>query len=857
MNERISIVLELGLLFLASFLWLSRIVSIALWWQLVLVWILLLLLTLITEKLGLPSIGLVIASYLLLLGWLFVTRIDPDYGIHHWQGLMLGTGAYLASLFIHWHNFKYKYLWGFIGCIILLVTCIFGDNIGGARAWLTILSVRFQPVEIAKVFVLLFIAGYFHDNRELLTMKKSWPDLQYWGPLFILIVGLFLFLVAQRDLGPVLLFFMMFVTLSLYICFNWYSIITYLSVAFLGAVIAWFSFDHIQQRLAIWINPWKDIDGVGYQIVHGLFSVSNGGLLGAGLGNGTGINIPALHTDYIFALISEELGFFGTSLILLLYLFLVFFAFKTAKQASGKSHILAIGIGLLWAYQFFIVVAGIIKVIPLSGMTLPFVSYGTTSIIINMWLLGLVTKLAQPDTNHFDYGTLGRKGKKDTKKLLYLIICLFVILWVGLGYWQIIRTDLHAHPHNPRTHSVFRNPRGTIYDRKGDVLAFTDGETGSMVRYYPGPSGLSHLLGYFHPRYGMTGLESVYNKQLANYQDIFLTIDSKLQCELEMLMDQYIGAAVVMQPRTGELLAVCSSPAVDSNLISQKWDSYHNDVNSPFYNRAFLGLYPPGSAIKPFILAGGYQTKVTDPTSIWHDQGVIAFAKHTISNFNNIEYGSISSQEALAYSSNVVFSQLAIAMQSEVQTYLQAFGFGEVLAFELDNKAGSIPTGEIGIFNLAQIGIGQGQVLVTPLQMAAATATIANRGVRMKPYLVRSISGNLFTRMTTRPVELHQVISQYTAALVKDAMIDTVEFGTAKAAKTEKFVIAGKTGTAEIANGRDHSWFVGFAPADDPKIVVSVIIEQGGSGGGLATQIAREILLAALELESYERLISW
>lgn len=834
MSWPIKACLELGVLALAAFLWLSRLVSLAYWWQLASLWLVLVVVLLIIKG-KFPVEGLLICGTLLILGWLFVLRIDPDLAFRHWRGIILGYIGFSFSLLIDWQHFRYKYISGVLALLLLLVTIVFGDAAGGAKAWLKIGQLRFQPIEIVRILLLLFLTGYFYDYKELLGISQRWPRLRYWGPLFLLMCGVFLFLAVQRDLGPALLFFFLFVSLVFYLNFNWYALFTYLLTACGGLLVAWFSFRHIRQRILIWINPWADHTGAGFQVVQGLFAVHNGGIFGRGLGLGLGSNLPAVHTDYIFALICEELGLIGATVLLVFYLLLLFFGLKIAAKLRAKSHILAIAIVLLWGYQIFIVIGGILKVIPLSGMTLPFINYGTTSIIANMCLLGILTRLGAGSS--VDGSASSGEFAVKTKKVFVTVVALFAVLWGGLLYWQLFRPDLEKHPHNPRSLLVFKTQRGSIYDRHGVILASSDPDT--YARVYHGHPSLTHTLGYFHPRYGITGLELAYNQQLANNQDLYLTIDAALQETVHQCFTANRGAVVVMQPQTGEILALYASPYIDPNLLDQNWEQYQNDRYSPFFNRAVNGVYPPGSSIKPLWLAAAYQTGVTTPDAEWQDQGSIHFGTQKIQNFNHRPFGHLSTAEALTVSSNVVFAQLAVLLKDEGLEFLQAFGLGA--------SPGNLPQPQLSDFGWAQLGIGQGEILVTPLQMAAAISTIANRGLRMKPYFVQAVTGSWLTRRLFRPQAVSQVITGSTAAQVTAAMIDAVNNGTGQAARIADVLVAGKTGTAENAQGNDHAWFVGFAPADQPEIAVAVVVEHGGQGGGIATQIARQVIAAALE----------
>lgn len=844
MKSRTKLWLELGLILIVNYLWLMQKHPWDNWWQLVSLWLALFCLYLYTSRRNLSTDGLLITAFFAGLGWLVIYAIDLQLAADHWRSWLIACFGYLIASSIDWREFKHKYLYGFSAIGILIITSIFGIRIGGAKAWLSVAGFRFQPIEIARIFILLFLAGFFHENRQLLTISKK-PSLRYWGPVLVLMAGALLFLAAQRDLGPALLFYLHFVTLVLFVAFSWQTLLFYLLLTGAGFFFGWSQFAHFRQRVAVWLNPWIAAEGAGYQILQGLFAINGGGFFGSGLGNGYRQTIPAVHTDYIFALLAEELGLFGTTLILLLYLALLFWGLKTAKKLQGQSHILACGIVLLWGYQVFIVVGGILRVLPLSGMTLPFISYGGTSLLANMWLLGMLTSLSQQ-------GEITEEIQPVTKIFGFLFIA-FMVLAGSLCYWQVLRTDLASHPYNPRAYRGFQQERGSIVDRNGQFLAATIYDGKRFIREYSSVSSLSHTVGYFHQRYGITGVERYYNGYLENLQTVHLTIDLQLQEKVEKLLNGYTGAIVVMDAKTGQLLALVSAPTINSNLLDQYWSEYQEDQRSPFFNRAVSGLYPPGSAIKPLLLAAAYQEQIIEPETSWLDQGYINYGSQVIRNYNNKQYGLINSQQALALSSNVVFAELAVQLQDRMLEYYQRFGLGETWTAELGQTKGNIPLGEhFNRFGWGQLGIGQGKILVTPLQMAVAISTIANGGQRLNPYVVQMVEGNIFTRRIYRPMLHSQVITQKTAAQVREAMLQAVEHGTAQAAGIPGVRVAGKTGTAETAQSLSHSWFVGFLP--DYLVTVVVIIEHGGAGGVVAAPIAQKVFSVILE-DMEERLI--
>lgn len=825
---------ELGALCFAALLWLSQTVSMAHGWQLASIWITLAVTAAALAHARLPAEPLVNTGVLLITGWLFMVRLDPQSGWEHWRGIMFGLAAFAAALPFDWRLFRFKYLAGWSAVLLLAFTIIFGEEAGGARAWLRIGGLRFQPVELAKIGMLLFAAAYIGEHAAVLLSKKQ-LRLKPWVPLMVLLGFMVLCLAVSRDLGPALLFVLVTASMVFFHRFDWRIFLAAAAAAAIGGGLAWLGFAHVRQRIVLWLNPWAEPAGLGFQTVHSLFAVHNGGLFGRGLGFGLGADIPAVHTDFIFALICEEIGLLGATALLGFYLLLVFFGLKTAAKLTGPSQVLTVGISLLWVYQVFFVAGGALNVIPLSGMTLPFVSFGSTSIAANMFLLGIVTRLSASPAQKVD--ALYESWR--VKRVFRLAVALFAVLWGAAAYWQLIRADLADHPINPKVMLAYKSSRGRIYDRRGVLLADSDWDGQQYIRSYFGHPSLSHVIGYFHPRFGMTGVEAAYNSQLVKNRDIYLTIDAELQAAVGRHMGGQRGAVVVTNPCTGEILALYAAPYIDPNHLNEYWEEYVSDPSSPFYNRATQGVYPPGSAIKPFILAAAYQTGLAAADTSWMDEGMASFGSREISNYQGQAFGLISTQEALAYSSNIVFAQLAVELKAEGLRYLKEFGFGD--------RPGSLPAPPHDELGWAQIGIGQGEILVTPLQMVSAVGTIANRGMRMGLYLVKPVPPYWLTGMFFGPRALGQVVTQRTAALVRAGMVDVVAYGTGRAAQIPGTAVAGKTGTAENAHGRDHAWFIGFAPAENPRVAVAVLVEHGGYGGGSAAQIGGQVLMEALD----------
>jgi len=432
------------------------------------------------------------------------------------------------------------------------------------------------------------------------------------------------------------------------------------------------------------------------------------------------------------------------------------------------------------------------------------------------------------------------------RKIFLLILGMYFLMVAALVFWQVA-VDLGKHPLNPRRYGAFRQPRGAILDRSGLPLARTLMAGEKYVREYADPS-VTHVTGYFHQRYGITGLEKAFDARLQAGQDVYTTIDLRLQQKVAELMGDRVGAAVVMEPETGAVLALVSCPQIDGNSLDDFWSDYLADQRSPFVNRAVQGLYPPGSALKPLVLAAALAGGITTADAHWTDRGVLKLGEEAISNHQGQAWGVITTSEALAHSSNVVFAQLAVELGPALLDALRRFGLGEAVLFPLSQSSGRLPSAAQSAYGWAQIGIGQGGLLATPLQMAAAISAIANGGKLMRPYLVQEIKGGWRLRQAQRPEFVRQAVPQWAAADVRDAMVLAVEKGTARAAAVRGTVVAGKTGTAQTGSGGDHSWFVGFAPAEKPELAVVVVLEHGGLASQTAAPLGGQILREALQL---------
>lgn len=304
----------------------------------------------------------------------------------------------------------YKYTWAAAGAGLLVVTFLFGTEVNGARLWLHFGPVGFQPGEAIKVVLVVFIAGYLAENRALLSEALGRigpvkiPPLPYLLPMlaiFAIVMGI---VVISKDLGTALLFYGIFLTMLFVATGRRSYVLVGLLLFLAGAYVAYRLFGHVQVRVDNWLNPWADFSGNGYQTVQAIYAFGRGGLFGEGLGQGLPmiaghLPIPAVHTDFIFTAIAEELGLVGAFALLALMAALVFRGLRIAILARDDfSGLMAVGLTTSLGLQTLIIVAGNVKLIPLTGITFPFVSYGGSSLLASFVVLGLLLSISHRST---------------------------------------------------------------------------------------------------------------------------------------------------------------------------------------------------------------------------------------------------------------------------------------------------------------------------------------------------------------------------------------------------------------------------------------------------------------------------
>ena len=472
------------------------------------------------------------------------------------------------------------------------------------------------------------------------------------------------------------------------------------------------------------------------------------------------------------------------------------------------------------------------------------------------------------------------------------LIIAFGVLAGWAGYWQVFRSaDLSNAPDNPAVIAAARNVvRGRILDRDGKVLATTKrDDNGDPYRVYPERS-VSPVVGYAARRFGTAGLERSYAAQLTGLSDpdpvrnllkkfesdpsdpqtLTLSLSLPLQKAAVRGLGNDRGAVVMIDPRTGEVLALASTPTFDASAIAnpateeQGYAAARDAPGKPLLNQAIQGRYVPGSVFKIVTATAALGSGSIDATTTFPNQAKAERDGLVVEGFRIREHPGVPVRtfdlaHATEVSSNIFFALAGLRTGgANLAEYAVRLGFDGEVGFDLPVAAsrvthgkGNQPGGFVDDVELANASYGQGETFVTPFQMALVAATVANGGELMRPHLVIALTGRAGTR-TASPESLRRVIPQDAAAAINVAMVRAVD-GTlgrqfTPGADIPGVTVAGKSGTAELGgSGEPHSWFIGFAPAENPRIAIAVLVERGGRGAERAVPLGGSLLKAYLD----------
>ena len=609
------------------------------------------------------------------IGIAFVTRLAPTLAIGQVTWLFLSVAAMIAVLVLVPSIealAQYKFTMGIVGVALLLLPMLIGTSRGGSKLWIVLGPLSFQPGELAKILIVLFLAAYLAENREMLSASaiKAGPlDLprpRMLAPMMLMWGMSLLVVVFERDLGSALLFFTFFV-IMLYVCTGrvGYVLVSILLLA-VGGVFCYHFFGHVQTRVQIWLNPFKDPSGKGLQIVQSLYSLADGGLVGSGIGKGLPKLIPVVESDFIFSAIGEEMGLLGASAVLICYMLLAVRGLATAARAkSDISAFTAVGLTAAIAVQAFLIVGGVTKLLPLTGVTLPFMSQGGSSLLASFIIVGLLLKAGDEGTGREaqieqgsgsvgsqtqvekamasvvhgaharasrgldtpESGVLGRVALGNRLvSLVTVFTMMFALLVANLTYIQVFKADYYQTlPNN--NHTIAKSAkvqRGAIIAADGATLAESVKQSdGTYARTYPQGNVATHTVGYLSSQYGASGIEATMNQTLTGHSDystwssainamagietpgssVVLTINSTINSQMQKAAEQ------ALQGHRGAIVVL--NPSTGAVLAKASNPSFdYNDIgaamsgnNASLVDRATQTLYTPGSTFKIVSLA--------------------------------------------------------------------------------------------------------------------------------------------------------------------------------------------------------------------------------------------------------------
>lgn len=722
-------------------------------------------------------------------GWglLTVWRLDPSFGARQALWLVVSIFVFLFGLglpstldFLR----KYKYVLLSGGLLLTALTLIFGTNpIGyGPRLWLGCCGLYFQPSEPLKLLLVAYLSAYLADR---IPIRLNAIPLIY--PTFLLSGIAILLLLFQRDLGTASIFIALY-TIVIYLATGRRRtiLISAIMLVFMG-VAGYYLVDIIRARIDSWANPWVDPEGRSYQIIQSILAIANGGLDGRGPGLGSPALVPVAISDFIFAAIAEETGLIGTVGLIAIFGVILIRGLRTAICAPDIfRRLLAAGVTAYLGVQALLIIGGNLRLLPLTGVTLPFISYGGSSLLTSFVALLILMLIS----NHLDEEPAPLPQPQPYYSLgVFLSLGLFAAALAN-GWWAVLRgPDLLTRPDNPRRIIEDRFvPRGELLDRSNAIINGTQGDTGSYSRIYQYPD-LASVIGYNHPIYGQAGLEATLDEYLRGMRgnpagtiwwnhllygmapdglDVRLSLDLILQVRADTLMSEQKGAVVLLNAQSGEIFVMSSYPTFNPADLNEVGTELNKDPDKPLINRVTQGLYPLGTLTETF--------------------------------------------------KQVLYGDRPISQNEEMYN---AFGFSRAPLLRMPVADPISPTRE-------------GDLHVSPLQVALASAALSNHGTVPAPRIATAVN---------TPNDGWVVLPALGTAF--DAIPASAADEAAQALITEGRGYWAHIGEAESEES-PITWFIGGTPPNwqASPLVAVVLLEQ--SDPQLAEMIGTELLSAAM-----------
>ncbi len=557
----------------------------------------------------------------LLSGWgmLTIWRLDSTFGLRQSMWLTISVIIFILGLrlsnelaFLR----RYKYLLLSSSILLTAFTLIFGTNPGGfgPRLWLGCCGIYFQPSEPLKLLLVVYLASYL-ANRTSVRFSTF-----IFLPSVIVTGIALLILIVQRDLGTASIFILIY-TVILFLATGKRRVLLITAAALiLAGLVGYFFVDIIRIRINTWINPWGDPSGYSYQIIQSLLAVANGGTFGRGPGIGSPGLVPVAISDFIFTTIAEETGLAGTIGLIGLFSLILARGLNAAYRAPDQfRRLLAGGIVAYLGIQSIMIIGGNLRLLPLTGVTLPFVSYGGSSLLTSFLALLFLLKIG----GEIDVEPAALSDPRPFSILAALLGLGLIAASLAVSWWGIVRSsDLLTRTDNGRrTISDSYVARGKLLDRSDTPINITQGQSGDYQRVYL-YLNLAPITGYTNPIFGQAGLEATLDEYLRGLQgnpsslvmidnllygtpppglDVRLSIDLPLQQHADELLGDHKGAVVLLNANNGEILVMASHPAYNPNQLDVIGSSLAQDPDAPLINRATQGLYTPGDGMRPLF----------------------------------------------------------------------------------------------------------------------------------------------------------------------------------------------------------------------------------------------------------------
>ena len=797
-----------------------------------------------------------------------LTRISFDKSFR--QFIFLGVGVILMLLipiFLQKGSVfrKYSVLYFVVGVLLLGLVILIGATDYGAKLVLSIGNISFQPSEFVKIIFVFFVASMlyrsFSKMRFLATCVLS--------AVFVLL------LVVSKDLGGALLYYIAFL-IMIYVATK-RKIILFAGLGFmsLACVVGYYLFDHVRVRVYAWLDPLADIEKQGYQICQSLFGIGTGGWFGLGIGEGIPSKIPVVEKDFMISAISEEFGAVVAICVILLCFHCFILIMNVAMQMRDRFYkLVAVGLSVLYGMQVILTVGGAIKFIPSTGVTLPLVSYGGSSLLSTMIMFGIIQGLYMRKIHGGKQKVkkISTKTNKEFTLVLYMFLAVYIAMILYFIYFLGWKSKDFIHNDYNGLWTVFEDDvqRGDIITSDGYVIAETViNENQEEIRNYPFCGMFAHVTGY--SQRGRTGLERQLNFSLlqsnASYWErIFAkdwdrkvegnrgvtTIRYDVQSVAYEALGNYDGAVVVLEPSTGKILAMVSKPDYDPNRINADWNMIQDGTG--LYNRVTQGQYTPGSVFKIFTSLAYIKSN----SSTYEDYGFICegiYTKEgkTVHCAGGVAHGFEDLQTSFVNSCNCSFANMVAEIDLDVYNQIcDSLLFNQRLPIQWESSQSSFSLQEYDSNALKMdTAFGQGRTLVSPIHMAMIAGAVCNDGMVMYPTLVERIES--YDGTFVEPTNIHaykKILTDEEVDILSEFMRTPVTTGIYHELNTTEYTAYGKTGSAQTSDDLDltNAWFVGYASKEGYEdIAIAVVVERSGSGTEYAIPIAKKIFQTYFE----------